>query len=269
MRLFARDRSQKLTRQEFSWTMYDWANSAYATIIMAAIFPIYFTQVAGGDGTPGDIAWGYGTSIATLLMVVLAPLFGSIADFRGMKKKMLAVCVVVGAGFTLIMAVADQWQWMLVGYIISYLGFALGNLFYDSFLTDVTTPERMNMVSAKGYAMGYIGGSTIPFLLAIGLMMFAPDLHIQPSTAVKFCVVLTSVWWAGFSIPLFKNVKQVYYIERPAGSIFRASVNNLAHTAREICRVKPLLYFMIAYFLYRRRGHSNTYGHQLRHAPGA
>lgn len=250
MHLFKRDPSRKLTKQEFSWTMYDWANSAYATIIMAAIFPIYFTQVTGGAGTPGDIAWGYGTSVATLIMVILAPVFGSIADFRGMKKRLFAVCVLVGAGFTLMMAIADHWQWMLVGYIISYLGFALGNLFYDSFLTDVTTPDRMDMVSAKGYAMGYIGGSTIPFLLAICLMLFAPSLHIDGDTAVKACVVMTSLWWAVFSLPLFRNVKQVHYIERPEGGIIRASLGNLLHTAREIRRVKPLLLFMIAYFFY-------------------
>ena len=183
-------------------------------------------------------------------MVLLAPMFGSMADFRGMKKKMLAIFMGVGLVFTFSMAIVEQWQLMLMGYIFSYMGFALANLFYDSLLTDVTTPERMNRVSAKGYAMGYIGGSTIPFLAAALLVAFAEQLHMTSAQAIKICVIITCLWWGGFSIPLFKNCKQVHYIERPAGSLMRASMGNLVHTFRDIVKIKPLWMFMIAYFFY-------------------
>lgn len=247
MPLFKRD---KLTKTEFAWAMYDWANSVYATIIMAAIFPIYFTSVAGESGASGDVLWGYGTSLATLCVVILAPVLGSVADFRGMKKKLLIGSIIVGCLFTLVMAIVDIWQLMLVGYVISYIGFALSCLFYDSFLTDVTTPERMDMVSAKGFAMGYLGGSTVPFFIAIILILFSEQLHLNEYTIVKICVVMASVWWAVFSIPIIYKVKQQYYIERPEGSIIKAAFSNLAHTAKDIAKSRPLRFFILAYFLY-------------------
>jgi len=246
----ALSKREKLTKTEFAWTMYDWANSVYVTMIMAAIFPIYFTTVAGAAGVSGDIVWGYGTSLATLLVVVLAPVLGSMADFHGLKKRLLIICLIVGCVFTLAMALVNIWQLMLVGYVISYVGFALSCLFYDSFLTDVTTPERMDMVSAKGYAMGYLGGSTVPFLVALILLFLAPKLHIDTTTVVKICVVMASVWWAVFSIPIICKVHQKYYIPRPEGSIIKAAFTNLAKTIRDIGKNRPLLLFMVAYFLY-------------------
>ena len=243
-------RESRLTKTERSWAMYDWANSVYATIIMTAIFPIHFTSAAAADGMAGDATWATGTSIATACMAVLAPLFGSLADFRGMKKRLLAIFMLIGVVFTLTMAVFDKWQLMLLGYIVSYIGYAVANLFYDSFLTDVTTPQRMDMVSAKGYAYGYIGGSTIPFVIALLLVTFASRLELSAAMAVKLCVVMASVWWGLFSIPLLKNVKQVHYVEASRDGIMRASFRNLLKTARDIVRIRPLWLFMIAYFFY-------------------
>lgn len=247
MALFKR---QKLTKDEFAWVMYDWANSVYATIIISSIFPIYFTMVVEQEGAAGDVVWGYGTSLATLLVVLLAPFMGSIADFAGMKKRLMVISIAVGCVFTLFMAIFDHWQLMLLGYVISYVGFALSCLFYDSFLTDVTTPERMNMVSAKGYAFGYLGGSTVPFVIILILLVLAPRLHISNIVVVKCCVVLTSFWWAGFSLPIIHKVQQRHYIPRPKRGIARAALRNIGKTARDIAGDHGLLLFMIAYFLY-------------------
>ena len=119
------------TKVEKSWITYDWANSVYATIIMAAVFPIYFATVAGEAGVAGDIKWGFATSIATLTVALLSPILGAIADFRGMKKKLFAAFLGLGLVFTAAMALTDLWQLMLVGYVFSYIGFSGSLLFYE------------------------------------------------------------------------------------------------------------------------------------------
>lgn len=235
---------------EKSWILYDWANSAYATIIMAAVFPIYFAETAGGAGVNGDVWWGYGTSAATLLVAILAPVLGSIGDFHGMKKRLFSTFLLTGLFFTLIMAVAGSWQLMLAGYIVSYIGYAGSLLFYDSFITDVSKPEQMDRLSAWGYAMGYIGGSTIPFVISIILILFGGNFGLDSVMAVRLSVVLCVVWWAVFSLPMLFHVKQVHYIDRPAGLLIKQAVVGLRKTAADIVGNKAMLVFMLAYFFY-------------------
>ncbi|MDO4566218.1 MAG: MFS transporter [Oscillospiraceae bacterium] len=231
------------TLEEKSWIMYDWANSVYATIIMAAILPIYFAA----QHEEADAWWAWGTSLATFVVAVLAPVLGAVADYKGMKKKLLTFFLVLGVVFTSTIAFTDNWRLMLVGYIISYIGFAGANLFYDSFLTDVTTHERMDGISAKGYAMGYIGGSTIPFLIAIALVFLMPD---NNALAVKISIVLTSVWWAVFSIPILKNCRQTHSLGEPPKDIVKQTFLNVGRTLKSIVTNKALLFFMLAYFFY-------------------
>ncbi len=235
----------RFTKTEKSWILYDWANSVYATNIMAAIFPIYFTSVCGGD-TAGMEWWGYGTSLATLIVALLSPLLGAIGDYRGMKKKFFTFFMAFGVMCTLLMAIFDQWQMLLIGYVLSYIGFAGSCLFYDSFLTDVTTRERMDKVSAWGYAMGYIGGSTIPFLLSIVILLV---MGMDNPLAVKLTVVLTSVWWGLFSIPMLKNVHQEHYLEPPK-HLVRNTFSNVKSTLGSIVGNRGLFLFVLAYFCY-------------------
>lgn len=239
--------AKRFTKQEKSWILYDWANSVYATNIMAAIFPIYFGAVCESAGVDNVQVWGYGTSAATLVVAVMGPILGAVGDHKGMKKKLFTGFLAAGVLFTLMMAVFDQWQLLLAGYVISYIGFAGSCLFYDSFLTDVTTEERMDRVSSWGYAMGYIGGSTIPFVISIAVLLI---MGMDNPAAVKFSVVITSVWWLIFSIPILKNVNQTHYIEAPASKLLSHTFQSLKKTLREIFRNKTIFIFIIAYFFY-------------------
>jgi UMF1 family MFS transporter len=234
----------KFTLAEKSWMLYDWANSVYATNIMAAIFPIYFVAIAGDAG---DRMWAIGSSIATLVVALLAPILGAIADYRGMKKKFLVAFIAIGTSFTLLMALTDNWKLMLLGYIISYVGFTGANLFYDSFLTDVTTKERMDKVSSSGFALGYIGGSTIAFLISLAFMFV---LGLDNPLGVKIAVIITVVWWAVFSLPIILKVKQIHFITDRPKDLINESLRSVVKTFRSIISNKGVFVFIIAYFFY-------------------
>lgn len=238
------DRSEKrFTKAEKSWIMYDWANSIYATNIMAAIFPIYFAMQANETGNK---LYGFAVSAAALVVAVLAPILGAIGDFSGMKKKLFAGFLVLSLVFTAVMAAFEDWRLMLVGFILSRIGFSGSCLFYDSFLTDVTTPERMDRVSSWGYAMGYIGGSTIPFIISIAVML----LMNQSVLSYKIAIMIVVVWWAVFSIPFLKNVKQQYSVEDAPQALAKEAFRNAWKTFKDILKDKKILFFIIAYFFY-------------------
>lgn len=238
------DRSEKrFTKAEKSWIMYDWANSIYATNIMAAIFPIYFAMQANETGNK---LYGFAVSAAALVVALLAPILGAIGDFSGMKKKLFAGFLVLGLVFTAVMAAFEDWRLMLVGFILSRIGFSGSCLFYDSFLTDVTTPERMDRVSSWGYAMGYIGGSTIPFIISIAVML----LLNQSVLSYKIAIMIVVVWWAVFSIPFLKNVKQQYSVEDAPQALAKEAFRNAWKTFKDILKDKKILFFIIAYFFY-------------------
>ena len=238
------DRSEKrFTKAEKSWIMYDWANSIYATNIMAAIFPIYFAMQANETGNK---LYGFAVSAAALVVALLAPILGAIGDFSGMKKKLFAGFLVLGLVFTAVMAAFEDWRLMLVGFILSRIGFSGSCLFYDSFLTDVTTPERMDRVSSWGYAMGYIGGSTIPFIISIAVML----LLNQSVLSYKIAILIVVVWWAVFSIPFLKNVQQQYSVEDAPQALAKEAFRNAWKTFKDILKDKKILFFIIAYFFY-------------------
>lgn len=237
------NKKNKLTIAELSWLFYDWANSVYATNIMAAIIPIYFIAFLGGT----DKAWAFGSSVATLLVAVLAPFLGAFADFRGMKKKFLLFFIIIGTSFTLMMALTDNWKWMLVGYVISYIGFTGANLFYDSFLTDVTTKERMDKISSCGFAMGYVGGSTIAFLISLAVIFV---LGFENPLGFKIAVVITTIWWALFSLPILLKVKQIHYVDAPKKGVIALTLRNVWRTFISLLGNRGVFLFLVAYFFY-------------------
>ena len=245
----------RMSKQEKSWALYDWANSAYSILITTAIFPLYFKAAAKGAGlaaTTSTAYWGYANSIATLLISLCAPILGSIADFRGLKKRLFSFFFGLGIVFTLLLAVVPSSQWLilLICYMVTVIGFGGTNIFYDAFLVDVTTEERMNQISSKGYAMGYIG-STIPFILSIALIILSQQniLPLSVTVASQAAFAITALWWGLFTIPMLKNVKQVYYKEAVANPISNG-FKQLFDTFKKIRLYRPLFLFLIAYFFY-------------------
>ncbi|MDQ0214443.1 UMF1 family MFS transporter [Oikeobacillus pervagus] len=262
-----------LSKQEKSWTMYDWANSAYSLIITTAVFPLYFKAVASDAGLTGPTStayWGYANSIATFIISILAPLLGTIADFKGFKKKFFAFFFGLGVVFTTILAVVptDQWLFLLFCYVFTVIGFAGANIFYDAFLVDVTNDERMNRVSSRGFAIGYIG-STIPFVISVALILLAQNstIPITVETASKAAFAITALWWGLFTIPLLKNVQQNYYVERVNNPVVY-SFEKIFNTLKSIRSYKPIFLFLLAYFFYIDGVHtvitmSTAYGSDL------
>lgn len=237
------------SKVEKSWILYDWANSIWATNIAAAIWPIYFAMVVGQLSNAGVIntIYGYAVSFANLIVAILAPFLGAIGDFKGMKKKLWKVFMILGVLFTLVMAVFDNWVLMIIGFMLSRVGFSGSCLFYDSFLTDVTTKDRMDKVSAWGFAMGYIGGSTIPFVLSIIIMVI---LGLDNMLGYKIAIAIVPVWWLLFSIPFWKNVEQKHYVETPPSQLGGEALKNVWKTLKNIVNDKAVLFFLLAYFFY-------------------
>ena len=250
---------KKFTRQELSWMMYDWANSAHSVIVVT-ILPIFFDSVAEctADSVSSMSTWGYATSIAMAIVALSAPFLGVFGDIRGMRKKLFAAFMLLGVVSVAGLALTPGMDFtsstgaagrvamiVLVLYILSTIGFDASCIYYDAFLTDVTTPERMDSVSTMGYGLGYIGGSTIP--LVIFLVMNAVGVPMLTCLAVIFAI--TAVWWLVFSLPLLKNCRQTSGKPYEKGDIGR-NIKGVFTTIKEIIADKPMLVYIVAYFFY-------------------
>ena len=250
---------KKFTKQELSWMMYDWANSAHSVIVVT-ILPIFFDSVAEytADSVSSMSTWGYATSIAMAIVALSAPFLGVFGDIRGMRKKLFAaflalgVFSVAGLAFTPGMdftsstdAAGRVAAIVLVFYILSTIGFDASCIYYDAFLTDITTEDRMDSVSTMGYGLGYIGGSTIPLL--IFLIMNAVGVPMLTCLSVIFAI--TAVWWLVFSLPLLKNCKQTSGKPYEKGDIGR-NIKGVFTTIKGIIADKPMLVYIVAYFFY-------------------
>ncbi|MCL2227401.1 MAG: MFS transporter [Oscillospiraceae bacterium] len=240
----------KFTREEKSWIMYDWANSSFATIMLAAVFPVFFVGVAGGYGTPGSMWWGYGASGSRFLLALAAPIIGAIIDYKGYKKRLFVTFISIGILALFFLSAQSSWQFLLAGYIIANIFWSACNFIYDSYLPDITTPDRMDQVSTTGFAMGYIGGSTIPFIISIALILFGDNFGIDMTMAVRISIVLTAVWWGLFAIPMIRDVHHKYGSAIPQTNVVGTTFGNIIRTAKKITKNRGLFLFIIAYFFY-------------------
>ena len=239
---------KKFTKAERGWIMYDWANSAFSAIIAAIILPSFYTTLTEGIPSAGPW-WGYATSIATFISAICAPFFGTLGDYKGYKKRLFTMFVIIGVAATMGLAFTANWKAMLMLYILGTVGFNASCVYYDGFLPDVTTDDRMDAVSTYGYGLGYIGGSTIPLLMGMALIMFPDVFGINGTQACQISFAITAIWWLVFTIPMWRNVHQKHYVEA-SGSVAKQTFTRLGEVAKRIVKHKGLLMFILAYFFY-------------------
>ncbi len=241
-----------------AWAMYDWANSAFQTTIVAAVFPIYFHRVAAA-GLPEAVAtsrFAWASTIAILIVAVVAPLLGAVADYAPLKKKLLGVFLVIGVAATASMYAIQRGDWMLalVLFVVGNVGVAGSIVFYESLLPHLVGEGDLDRVSSAGYAIGYLGGGV---LLAINLLMIQkPALFGIPDAGVatRLSFVSVAVWWVLFSIPLFRRVPEPPRRQdagpRPAGHVLASGARHLLETFHELRRYRQAFLFLLAFLIY-------------------
>ena len=242
--------SAKLTKAEKYWILYDVGNSAF-TLLISTIMPIYFNYLAESAGlSEVDYLafWGYAASVSTLLVAFIGPVAGSFADGKDFKKPVFVTALAVGCIGCLALGLAQQWLVFLVIFVIARVGYSSSLVFYDSMLSDITTPDRMDNISSQGYAWGYIG-SCIPFVLCLLVVLTTGVTGLSMGTAMMIAFIIVAAWWAGCSLPLLKIYKQKHYVERQPGAV-KASFVRLGKTLVGLKNERHILLFLIAFFFY-------------------
>ena len=242
--------SMKLTKREKSWILYDVGNSAFV-LLVTTLIPIYFNALAGSAGisdTDYLAYWGYAGSIATLLVAIIGPVFGTLADRKNFKKPIFTVSLLLGAVACAMMGVAWTWLAFLVVFVLAKVCYSSSLVFYDAMLPETTTEERMDSVSSQGYAWGYIG-SCIPFIACLVIVLMHDKLGMSQSTAMSVAFILTAAWWVLMSVPLLKTYKQDKYVEA-SGNPFTQTFSRLWETFKNIRQEKHIFLFLLAFFFF-------------------
>ena len=239
----------------FGWSMYDWANSAFATTIMAGFFPIFFTQYwrSGLDLSDTQILLGLANAVASIIVALSAPILGAIADKGTAKKKFLLFFAFMGIVMTscLYLVSHGNWPTAFMLFIFACIGFSGGNIFYDSLITGVASEKKLDFVSALGFSLGYLGGGIL--FAANSWMVLKPETFgfANQDEAVKIAFLSVGLWWAVFSIPIFLFVKEPANVKAVSGlKMVKAGFNQLKDTFQEIRHLKTIFLFLAAYWLY-------------------
>lgn len=244
----------KNNKQIWGWTVYDWANSAFATTVMAGFFPIFFKEFwsIGVDVNRSTLMLGVANSIASLIVVISAPILGAIADQGSSKKKFLICFAYIGVSMTsaLFLLGAGRWVTACLFFGLGIVGFSAANIFYDALLPTVACESKIDFISGLGYAFGYLGGG---LLFAINVLMYNKPgwFGLENSTmAIRFSFLTVGLWWGLFTIPLILWVKEE---KRPAdarGSLIQSGLKKVVSTFKEVRRLRMTFLFLIAYWLY-------------------
>jgi UMF1 family MFS transporter len=246
-----------LGRRELrAWAMYDWANSAVQTTIIAAVFPIYFQKVAAAElpGPDATSRFAWATTLAIFIVAIVAPVLGAVADSTPIKKKLLALFMAIGAAAAAAMFFISRGEWLLALtlFVVVNVGVAASIVFYDSLLPHIVEEHELNRVSTAGYALGYLGGGV---LLAINIVMMSkPDWFLLPDrdTAVRASFVSVAIWWVLFSIPLFRRVREprAQSAARGGSLSLTDAIRQLLQTVRELRRYRHAFMLLLAFLLY-------------------
>ena len=238
------------TGLERAWILYDVGNSAFV-LLVATLIPIFFNALAeeGGLSSVDYLAyWGYAASAVTIITAVLSPILGTLADTRGFKKPIFILCLVVGVAGCCAMGLAKTWLPFLLIFVFAKVGFSGSLVFYDSMLSDVTTPDRMDVVSSRGYAWGYIG-SCVPFVVCLALVLGSGAIGLSQMTALNIALFITAAWWLAMTLPLLKTYRQLHYVEVEKHAI-RQSFARIGHTLCHLHEDKQVFWFLLAFFCY-------------------
>ena len=256
--------SKAMTRSEKSWILYDVANSAFI-LFATAVIPVYFAALAPDKNVV--VSWGYAETISSLVVALLMPVLGYLADYQGNKLKFFMGFLLTGVVACLVLSLPLHWLAFLVVYVITSIGLNSSITFYDAMIVDVTEDEHMDRISSHGYAWGYIG-SCVPFIVCIALIFMGPKfLGIDTMFATRMCFIIVAAWWLLFSIPLIKNYRQVHFKEKNPGELI-STFSALLGTVKKIVHNRPMFIYMLAYFFYIDGVHAvikmaTSYGAQL------
>jgi len=236
----------KLSREEKSWILVDCGNSAYSMAVTTALLPIMFGMF---ENVKHSMDLGYFNSIASILVAALSPILGAAADYKDKKKRFFVFFTFLGvlstASLAFIPPSSGQWQLLILFFILSAIGFAGSNIFYDAFIVDVTSDERMDKISSLGFAFGYIS-SVIPFGISLILIFL---LGMEKSIGYQTGFIITALWWGLFTIPMIRDVKQIHYVE-PGKDTIKNSFIRLAETFKQMKQYQTVFIFLGAYFFY-------------------
>ena len=240
----------KLTKDEKKWVMYDVGNSAF-TLLISTILPIYFNYLAESAGL-SEVSylayWGYAASVTTLIVAVLGPVLGTLADTKGFKKPIFVAFIAVGVLGLIGMGFTSHWLVFLVIFVLAKVGYSGSLIFYDSMLPDITTEERMDDVSSQGYAWGYIG-SCIPFIVSLVLVLMYEPIGITMNVAMCLSFIIIALWWVCMAIPLLRSYHQKHYVERQPNAI-KESFLRIGRTLKDVKKHKKIFLFLLAFFFY-------------------
>ena len=238
----------KLTPLEKSWIGYDIANSAFI-LLVSTIIPIYFEALCTEGGLSNAeylSTWSFVGSIATVIVAFVGPICGTMADRKGFKKPIFLLSLILGAVGCAALGAAWSWLSFAVIFVVAKVGYNSANVFYDAMLPEITTEERMDDVSSRGYAYGYIG-SVIPFVLCLVVVLGNGVIGISMTTAMTIAFLITAIWWVGLSIPLLKKYKQTAYVEAKGNPVAQA-FGQLWKTFQEAKHHKHILLYLLAFF---------------------
>ena len=239
----------KLTALEKSWILYDVGNSAFI-LLVATLVPIYFNSLATAAGVREDLYlsyWGYAGSVATVLVALLGPICGTLAD-RNMKKTFFLLALLLGAAGCAALGLAPGWLSFLGIFVVARVGYSSSLVFYDSMLPEITEDRRMDKVSSLGYAFGYIG-SVIPFIVCLILVLMPGTFGLAQGSAMVIAFLITSVWWIGCTVPLLRRYHQTAFVTAENSRLLD-SFRQLGKTLREVKKEKHIFVYLLAFFFF-------------------